>query len=228
MTTIKKPFLSSKTKKIIIGFLLIQGIFAINNYYSLNKIIVSQVKETEEGYKNFNNFNKALKGADQETIIYHFGTLVDKNGVSDLLLSGIAERAKYNGKLEIENKSYEEWAKKFPKEAEEERSKWTEQTKKFIIDNYLRAHKAGLLRDKNMFDKMSCLIVDLSCQKMKQYYKEKINQTLEEIEYKIDSKFYDINHPNEYLVWRENLIKNGMTPDGTEHLSPGAKVMKNK
>jgi hypothetical protein len=231
MTTIKKPLLSSKAKKIIIGFLLMQSIFAINTYVHLNKIIESKVNEIHEGYNNYNNFYNATKNTDQEKIIYHFGTLMDKNAISDLLLVGMISVAKFNGKSEIEKKSNEDWAKKFPKEAEEERGKWTEETKQFIIENYLRTPKAGLLRDRNMFNQMSCLIIDLSCEKMKKQFIEKNEELLKNIEYKIDVRLYDINHPEEYLSWKEKWlanIKNSANRSYEEHLSPGAKVMQRK
>lgn len=226
---IKKPFFSPKTKKIVIAFLLIQSLFAINNYYHLNKIIESKVNENAEGYQNFTNLYSAMKSTDQEKILYHFGTLMDKNAVSDLLLSGIISNAKFSGKSEIENKSYEDWVKKNPKEAEEERAKWTEETKQFMVDNYLRSPKSGLARDRNMFNQMSCFIIDLSCQKMKQYFIEKNNQQLEKIESEIDVKVYDLNHPDEYLAWKEKWLANirdNVKMSDLEMLSPGGKVMK--
>jgi hypothetical protein len=191
----------------LIGFLIFQTYLLEKTVNNVKSIVKESSSGSQKIYSIYNDLISASRGTDQEKIINHFNQLhQSKNAVGDLLLSQYVLSLKNsvkNGKPNIDD----DFIRTHPKEAEEYRFKLTEETKNYIIKEFLKNPKDGINEIRNSFN-YSCSILNIPCYLTKAEFVKISNERADNIENKLDISLYNINHIEEYQAWSEKFINN--------------------
>lgn len=206
----KKPLLLKISVIAITGFILVQSVFLASNVHYLNNYVDHIAEESVITYSIYNDYQKSLSlNSNQQEMIYQFGRLANRDSAADLLRAGIIilslaqekRIAKY-GIHPMDKKFMEE----YPKEAEEYRLKWTHETREFLSKSYLKNPKSGLDTDRDRFNKISCISIDISCKFIKNFFIEKNNKQVAYMEEKINQNIYYLQNIDKYVEYIDKTL----------------------
>lgn len=217
----KKKKKISTLQMLLFGFIALQVGFFSADVSHLQKMANESSKETEQLLSSYIKTKEAMKEGDQTKIIANYAQITNSSYLSKLLTGSLLQYAMFS-KDNISDKNNKDIDKQYSIQVQPE----TINTLKNIYEESLK------FKTESKFIQ-NCSILDLSCHLINHYIKKSIAPVLKKQDDTILKVQYNINHPEEYKRWSEQLSEsqkkdinyNQKHPE--IYLSPGDKYIQN-